>query len=178
MYSISKELFEWIDPLILARRLIEVYGEPGLIWLDSDGSANGRWIILAADPIIQIVGPGLEPEIHQIAVIQLQVMAPIALLAGLIGLGFGSLNANDAFLIPAISPLISSMVLVTFIGTFWFKEGGLIESSQFGIKGGLILALGTLIGALFLWLIQIPSLINKNLNQPSLSNSHKNKSIF
>ena len=54
MEVISKELFAWIDPLIIARRLIEVYGEQGLIWLDSDESDNGKWVVLAADPIESI----------------------------------------------------------------------------------------------------------------------------
>jgi len=77
-------------------------------------------LLIAADPLISIVGPGLNPDVHKIAVIQLQVMAPIALLAGLIGVGFGSLNANNEFLIPAISPLLSSGVLILFVGTFCF----------------------------------------------------------
>ena len=51
MSKLLRELFEWVNPLDAAKKLIELFGEPGLIWLDSDGSANGRWVILAADPI-------------------------------------------------------------------------------------------------------------------------------
>ena len=74
-------------------------------------------LVLAADPLITLVGPGLAPELHSIARVQLQVMAPMALLAGLIGLGFGSLNAADEFWIPAISPLMSSGALIRGGGT-------------------------------------------------------------
>ena len=77
-------------------------------------------LVLAADPLITLVGPGLAPELHVIARVQLQVMAPMALLAGLIGLGFGSLNAADEFWIPAISPLMSSGALI--LG--WDSFGG------------------------------------------------------
>ena len=45
-------------------------------------------LVLAADPLFTLVGPGLGPELHSIARVQLQVMAPMALLAGLIGLGW------------------------------------------------------------------------------------------
>ncbi|MFL0726149.1 MAG: lipid II flippase MurJ, partial [Prochlorococcus sp.] len=69
-------------------------------------------LVVAANPLINLVGPGLSPELHRIAVVQLQVMAPMALLAGLIGLGFGSLNAVDEFWIPAVSPIMSSLALI------------------------------------------------------------------
>ena len=44
-------------------------------------------LVVGAEPLITLVGPGLSPELHRIASSQLQVMAPMALLAGLIGLG-------------------------------------------------------------------------------------------
>jgi len=44
-------------------------------------------LLLAADPLIRLLGPGLDADLHRIAVVQLQVMAPMALFAGLIGLG-------------------------------------------------------------------------------------------
>ena len=122
-------------------------------------------LLFAANPIINIVGPSLNPDIHKIAVIQLQIMAPITLLAGLIGIGFGSLNANDEFLIPAISPVISSCVVITFVGIFWAHQGKIVESQQLAIFGGVTLAVATLIGAFMQWLIQIPALKRKGLNK-------------
>ena len=89
-------------------------------------------------------------------------MAPIALLSGLIGLGFGSLNANKVFLIPSISPVISSLTLIILVGCFWLQEGSAIQSKELAVKGGVILALATLIGALFQWIIQLPLLIRKS----------------
>ncbi len=59
MSKVIRELYEWIDPLNVAEKLIELFGEPGLIWLDSDGSSNGRWVIIAADPLEQITSRGL-----------------------------------------------------------------------------------------------------------------------
>lgn len=120
-------------------------------------------LVLAADPLITLVGPGLSSELHQNAVLQLQVMAPMALLAGLIGLGFGSLNAADEFWIPAISPLMSSLALILGVGLLWGQLGASIASPAFAIRGGVVLALATLVGALLQWLLQLPALARQGL---------------
>lgn len=120
-------------------------------------------MVVAADPLITMVGPGLSPELHQIAVVQLQVMAPMALLVGLIGLGFGSLNAADEFWIPAISPLMSSAALILGVGLLWFRLGDRIGDSRFALLGGVVLAAATLVGALLQWLIQLPALVRQGL---------------
>ncbi len=120
-------------------------------------------LVLAADPLITLVGPGLSPQLHAIAVVQLQVMAPMALLAGLIGLGFGSLNAADEFWIPAISPLMSSLALMVGVGLLWWQLGGQIGAPSFAMLGGLVLAAATLVGALAQWLIQLPALMRQGL---------------
>ncbi|MEC7383008.1 MAG: murein biosynthesis integral membrane protein MurJ, partial [Cyanobacteriota bacterium] len=125
-------------------------------------------LVLAANPLITLVGPGLSPELHRIAVVQLQVMAPMALLAGLIGLGFGSLNAADEFWIPAVSPIMSSLALVVGVGVLWGQVGTNIGSMQFALRGGIVLALATLVGALLQWLIQLPALIRQGLTKMKL----------
>ena len=63
-------------------------------------------LLSTAEPLINLLGPGLTYEVHQIAVIQLQVMSPIAFIACLIGISFGALNAKDEFFLPSISPLL------------------------------------------------------------------------
>ncbi|HJN35982.1 MAG: murein biosynthesis integral membrane protein MurJ [Prochlorococcus sp.] len=120
-------------------------------------------LVLAADPLITLVGPALSPELHHIAVIQLQVMAPMALFAGLIGLGFGSLNAADEFWLPAVSPLLSSLALILGVGLLWWQLGPAIAESRYALLGGFVLALATAIGALLQWLIQIPALVRAGL---------------
>ncbi len=119
------------------------------------------FLFISADLFISIVGPGLSPEIHKLAVIQLKIMAPITFLAGLIGLGFGTLNATNEFWIPAISPLMSSTTLIIGTGIFWIRFGPAITSTNLALKGGIILAICTLLGAVLQWLIQLPSLARK-----------------
>ena len=120
-------------------------------------------LVIAADPLIHLVGPGLSPELHAIATVQLQVMAPMALLSGLIGLGFGSLNAADEFWIPAISPLMSSLALVAGVGLLWWQLGEEIALPAAAMTGGIVLAAATLVGAVLQWLIQLPALMRQGL---------------
>ncbi len=122
-------------------------------------------LFIGASPIISIFGPALESDVHQVAVLQLRIMAPIAFISGLIGLEFGSLNAKDEFWIPAISPIISSISIIFGISIFWLKVGSEINSSELAIKGGIVLALSTLVGATLQWLVQFPLLAKSGLNK-------------
>ena len=120
-------------------------------------------IFFSSDFLINIVGPSLSPEIKDIASSQLKIMSPIILLSGLIGIGFGSLNAKKEFFIPSIAPLISSLIIIVSISNFWISKGDTNELYQLDIRGGIILANATLIGALSQYLIQIPFLIKKGI---------------
>lgn len=102
-------------------------------------------LMLLADPLVQIIAPGTSPEVRAIAVEQFRIMAPLALFSGLIGIGFGTLNASDQYWLPSVSPLFSSITVI--IGVWFFAD-------QFGAT---VLAWGTLAGALLQWLVQIPA---------------------
>lgn len=78
-------------------------------------------LIIYADKFIDLLAPGLESNVREMAILQLQIMAPLAIFAGLIGIGFGSLNASDQYWLPSISPLFSSLTIVVGVGgLFWF----------------------------------------------------------
>ena len=126
-------------------------------------------MVLLADPLITLVGPGLDPEIHQLAALQLRLMAPMALLAGLIGLGFGALNAADVYWLPAISPLLSSLAVLVGLGLLWLQAGSAIGNASWALAGGAVLALSTLAGAVLQWLVQLPALARQGLGQLRLS---------
>ena len=136
------------------------------------------FIFIFANQVITIIAPGLSSSIHEIAVKQLQIMSPIALFAGLIGLSFGALNASKEFLIPSISPVISSLTLIIFIGIFWLtKNLSIFETSSHSVSGGVILAIGTLAGASLQWLFQIPYLIKHKLIRIKLIWDWNNKKV-
>lgn len=113
-------------------------------------------LILFADPLVVLIAPGASPEVHTLAAQQLRLMSPLAVLAGLIGIGFGSLNGADQYLLPALSPLLSSAMVI----------GAVI---LFGHTGNsVILAWGILLGALAQWLVQVPVQARSGLGRPRL----------
>ncbi|GAA6620499.1 murein biosynthesis integral membrane protein MurJ [Scytonema sp. NUACC26] len=111
-------------------------------------------LIVFADFFIHLIAPGLEPQVRTLAVQQLQIMAPIALLSGFIGIGFGTLNAAQHYWLPSISPMLSSVTVIIGLGFLALKQGTQANTSDYFLLGGLVLAGGTLAGAVLQWLVQ------------------------
>ncbi|MGL5834955.1 MAG: murein biosynthesis integral membrane protein MurJ [Waterburya sp.] len=112
-------------------------------------------IVIFASNLIDLSGPKLALEAKELAVLQLQIMAPLALLAGLIGIGFGTLSAVDSYLLPSISPLLSSLTLTFGVGYILWRFGEQINTPQYYQLGAIVLAGGTLLGGLLQWLSQL-----------------------
>ncbi len=112
-------------------------------------------LIIFAGTFIDILAPGLDGEVRAIAIQQLQIMAPLAVLAGLIGIGFGTLNASDQYWLPSISPLFSSVAIVGGVGLLVWRLGEQINAPQYVQLGAIVLAGGTLAGAILQWLAQL-----------------------
>ena len=117
-------------------------------------------LILFAEPLTDVVAPGLSKTpagetIRQIAIQQFRIMAPMALLAGLIGIGFGTLNAADQYWLPSISPLFSSAAVIGGLAILTVQLGPKITDPKYAMLGGLVLAWGTLAGAILQWAIQV-----------------------
>jgi len=119
-------------------------------------------LMLFAEPLLELVAPGLGRtaeglQIRSIAVQQFRIMAPMALLAGLIGIGFGTLNASNQYWLPSISPLFSSITMLIGLGLLVTVQNGKFNDSKYALIGGLVLAYGTLSGAILQWLVQVPA---------------------
>ncbi len=112
-------------------------------------------IVIFAGNLIGLLGPELTPEVKRIATLQLQIMAPLALLAGLIGIGFGTLNAADSYLLPSISPLFSSLVITVGVGSVLWQIGEKLNTPQYFQIGAIVLAGATLGGGILQWLAQL-----------------------
>ncbi|MCS6812573.1 MAG: murein biosynthesis integral membrane protein MurJ [Cyanobacteria bacterium] len=115
---------------------------------------------LFAEPLIDLVAPGLSKTseglvIRTIAIQQFQIMAPMAFLAGVIGIGFGTLNAADHYWLPSISPLFSSASVILGLGILALSLGADITTPKYALLGGQVLAWTTLLGALWQWLAQV-----------------------
>jgi putative peptidoglycan lipid II flippase len=119
-------------------------------------------LIIFAEPLIDLVAPGLGKTdlglaTRLVAIEQFRIMAPLALLSGLIGIGFGTLNAANQFWLPSISPLLSSLAVLVGVGGMAIALGKNIVEPQYAMLGGQILAYGTLAGAVLQWLAQVPA---------------------
>jgi putative peptidoglycan lipid II flippase len=112
-------------------------------------------LIVFADPLLSFMAPGLSPDSKASAILQLRIMAPSALLAGLIGIGFGVLNASNQYWLPSISPLFSSLALIGGLGVLWWQLGAQITSPEYAYLGSIVLAGGTMAGSILQWIAQV-----------------------
>jgi putative peptidoglycan lipid II flippase len=121
-------------------------------------------LIVFAEPMMHLTAPGLftsdtpiNQQTREIAIRQFQIMAPMAVLAGLIGIGFGTLNAADQYWLPSISPLFSSVAVLLGIGGLALTVGNKIILPEYAMLGGMVLAWATLAGGVVQWLAQLPA---------------------
>ncbi|MGF1577673.1 MAG: murein biosynthesis integral membrane protein MurJ [Cyanophyceae cyanobacterium] len=133
------------------------------IWLESIATLVGILLcgvaiglIVGADPLVRLIAPGASDAVHQLAAVQLRIMAPLALLSGLIGIGFGALNAAEHFVLPALSPLLSSAMVIGVLVLFGWT------------RNPYLLAWGVVAGAAAQWVAQIPLQSRLGLGQPRL----------
>ncbi len=111
--------------------------------------------IFLADELVDVVGYGLDGKTRAIAIQQIQIMAPMALFSGLIGIGFGTLNAANQYWLLSISPLLSSITVIVGIAIMALQLGKDIIKPEYAFIGGMVLAWGTLAGAILQWLVQL-----------------------
>ncbi len=105
----------------------------------------GYWL---SPNLVRLIIPGTSSNANFIAklwqetTLDLRIMLPLIILAGLIGIVYGIMNILDKYFLPSISPAVSSLVLILTVLVFGQK------------LGGLSLALGTLLGAFGQFIIQ------------------------
>jgi putative peptidoglycan lipid II flippase len=93
--------------------------------------------------------------VRQSAIEQLQIMSAMAVLAGFIGIGFGTLSSADFYWLPSISPLLSSSTTIIGVGILAIYLGGKIGLPEYALLGGKVLAGTVLFGATLQWLMQV-----------------------
>lgn len=126
-------------------------------------------LVIFAPNLIDSFAPGLKvPEkelVREIAIQQLRIMAPMAVLAGLIGIGFGVLNAANQFWLPSVSPLFSSVTVIIGLGIVSMQLGNKISTPEYARLGGMVLAGSTLAGAVLQWLVQVTTQVRTGLGR-------------
>ncbi len=124
--------------------------------------------ILLAPYYVPLLAWGFPPEKAALAVTLTQIMFPFILLVALAALAMGVLNTKGRFGIPASASTAFNITSIIFgLGFAFYLSGGNWETSddknlipsiaaQWAIIG---MAIGTLIGGAFQFLIQVPSLL-------------------
>lgn len=97
--------------------------------------------------VSQLLAPGFNPQKQILTIHLLRILMPSVVIFGISGLVMGILNANQKFLVPALTPAMYALGMIL---------GVLILSPTQGIDG---LAWGAVLGAGFHLLLQIPTLI-------------------
>lgn len=113
---------------------------------------------LLADKIMGVIISAGSPELITLAAQHFRIMSPILLIGGVIGIFYGLLICHKQYILPNLSPMILSIVVIALIST--------VHND----KNGVVLAAATTLGAVCQLLIQFPKLrqigyrIKPNLN--------------
>ena len=99
-----------------------------------------------ADKIMGLIISAGTPELISLASLHFKIMSPIILIGGIIGIYYGLLIVHKQFILPNLSPMVLSLVVIISI------------SLAHNDKSGLVLAGATLLGAICQILIQFPKL--------------------
>src|SRR5574344_685723 len=115
-------------------------------------------VFVFADVIMKIIISGGSPQLVHLATMHLKIMSPIIVIGGVIGIYYGILISYKKFLLPSISPMMISLIIIIMIS--------LVKQDN----SGLVLTLATTIGAVCQFLLQLPTIkklgykIKPNLN--------------
>ena len=90
-------------------------------------------------------------KLWHLTTLQLQVMSPLIIISGLLGILCGVSNTYGFYFWPSISPILPSIAIVIFV----------LTGSDPTL--GIVLGIGTLIGAMLQLVIQLPDLLKAGL---------------
>ena len=99
-----------------------------------------------ANPIMNLIVSGGSPELIGLAAQHLKIMSPILIIGGIVGIYYGVLVTYRYFMLPNLSPIVMSIVIIVMV----------ITSKN--DNSGVILAWATTIGAVCQFLLQYPKI--------------------
>lgn len=99
-----------------------------------------------ADKIMGLIISAGSPELISLATQHFKIMSPIILIGGIIGIFYGLLVTHNRFILPNLSPMVLSLVVIIAIT---------LANND---KSGTVLATATMVGAICQLLLQFPAL--------------------
>lgn len=97
-----------------------------------------------SEPVIRVIASGASEDLIKLASAQLKIMSPMLFIGGIVGILYGISNIYNEFLYTSLSPTVASVAVIAAIMMFHNDTNG------------IILAWGTLIGAVGQLLLQLP----------------------
>ena len=101
-------------------------------------------LFLFSNQIMGLIISDGSAELVNLAALHLRIMCPSMIIGGLIGIYYGILITYKEFMLPSLSPIVVSMVIIVAL---LFTGGD---------KSGVVLATATVVGALCQLILQIP----------------------
>jgi putative peptidoglycan lipid II flippase len=99
-----------------------------------------------ADKIMGLIISAGSPELVALASSHFKIMSPIILIGGIIGIYYGLLICHKRYIMPNLSPMVLSLVVIISI------------SLAHNDNTGMVLALATTLGAICQLMLQIPAI--------------------
>jgi putative peptidoglycan lipid II flippase len=99
-----------------------------------------------ADKIMGLIISAGTPELISLATQHFKIMSPIILIGGIIGIFYGLLVTHKKFILPNLSPMVLSIIVIIAI---------CLANND---KSGMVLATATTVGAICQLLMQFPAL--------------------
>lgn len=100
-----------------------------------------------APQIMGVIASGGDAELISLAAGHLKIMAPVLIIGGIVGIYYGILVTYRYFMLPNLSPIIMSLVIIAMVMGANGKD-----------NTGIVLAWATTIGAVFQWVMQYPKI--------------------
>ncbi len=101
---------------------------------------------LFADKVMGLIISAGSSELISLATMHFKIMSPIILIGGIIGIYYGLLVSHKKYILPNLSPMVLSLVVIISIC--------LVNND----KSGMVLAIATTVGACCQLLLQFPKL--------------------
>jgi len=121
-------------------------------------------IALLAEPITSVIAPGLEPATHDLTVSLTRIIAPGIALLSLSAWALGVLNSHGRFFLSYAAPVVwngAQVALLVGAAVVVLDSPLRPEGATFDELEQLVhaLAVGTLVGAMLQFLVQLPSVL-------------------
>lgn len=104
----------------------------------------GVLFFIFSHPIMNLIISDGTPEMVNLASMHLKIMTPIFVIGGICGIYYGLLVTYKEFMLPNLSPIVMSVVIIAMI------------SLAHNDKTGLVLAVATTVGAICQLILQYP----------------------